>query len=83
MYFVSAGAVEVNIGDTPIRLGSGDFFSEIAMVREMPRVADVTALTYCQILVLFARDFQPLMASSPDLEATIRRIADERLGKNN
>jgi len=83
MYFVSTGAVEVDIGDTPIRLGSGDFFGEIAMVREMPRIADVTALTYCQILVLFARDFQPLMASSPDLEATIRRIADERLGKNN
>ena len=82
MYFVSTGAVEVNVGAEPIRLGSGDFFGEIALVREMPRVADVSALTYCQILVLYARDFQPLMSANPDLAETIRKVAEERLGEN-
>ena len=80
MYFVSTGALEVDIGDSPIRLGSGDFFGEIALVRDAPRNADVTALSYCQILMLNAREFRTLMESQPDLKATIDRVVAERLG---
>jgi CPA1 family monovalent cation:H+ antiporter len=80
MYFVSTGALEVEIGDAPIRLGSGDFFGEIALVRDMPRNADVVALSYCQILMLSAREFRNLMESQSDLKATIERVVAERLG---
>ena len=80
MYFVSTGALEVQIGDAPIRLGSGDFFGEIALVRDMPRNADVVALSYCQILMLSAREFRNLMESQSDLKATIERVVAERLG---
>jgi len=80
MYFVSTGALEVDIGAAPIRLGSGDFFGEIALVRDMPRNADVAALGYCQILMLNAREFRTLMESHPDLKDTIERVVAERLG---
>ncbi|MBT4425620.1 MAG: cyclic nucleotide-binding domain-containing protein, partial [Rhodospirillaceae bacterium] len=82
MYFVSTGALEVDIGETPIRLGSGDFFGEIALVRDAPRNADVTALSYCQMLHLSAREFRTLMESQPDLKSTIERVVAERLGTN-
>jgi CPA1 family monovalent cation:H+ antiporter len=83
MYFVSTGALEVDIGETPIRLGSGDFFGEIALVRDAPRNADVTALGYCQMLMLPVREFRTLMESQPDLKATIERVVAERLGGEN
>ena len=79
MYFISTGAVQVEVGDQPIRLGSGDFFGEIALVRETPRTADVTALGYCQVLALYHRDFAKLMSAYPDLKQTIERVAGERL----
>lgn len=80
MYFVSTGAVEVVIEPTPVRLGSGDFFGEIALLKEMPRTADVTALTYCQVLALNAGDFRRLLDNHPDLRERIERVAEERLG---
>jgi CPA1 family monovalent cation:H+ antiporter len=80
MYFISTGALEVEIGETPIRLGSGEFFGEIALVRDAPRNADVTALSYCQMLMLSAREFRTLMEAQPDLKSTIDRVVAERLG---
>jgi len=82
MYFVSTGALEVDIGETPIRLGSGDFFGEIALVRDAPRNADVTALSYCQMLMLTEREFRSLMEAHADLKSTIERVVAERLGDN-
>ena len=79
MYFISTGAVEVDIPNYQVRLGSGDFFGEIALLKEMPRTADVTALSYCQVLALFARDFNQLLDANPDLRARIEKIAEERL----
>ncbi|MCH7929470.1 MAG: cation:proton antiporter [Proteobacteria bacterium] len=79
MYFVSTGAVEVDIQPEPVRLGSGDFFGEIALLKEQPRIADVTALTYCQVLALFVRDFRTLLDANPELRERITRVAEERL----
>ncbi len=79
MYFVSTGAVEVDIQPEPVRLGSGDFFGEIALLKEQPRIADVTALTYCQMLALFVRDFRTLLDANPELRERITRVAEERL----
>ena len=79
MYFVSTGAVEVDIQPEPVRLGSGDFFGEIALLKEQPRIADVTALTYCQMLALFVKDFRTLLDANPELRERITKVAEERL----
>jgi CPA1 family monovalent cation:H+ antiporter len=80
MYFISSGAVEVSIPGTPARLGSGDFFGELALITNQPRVADVTALGYCQLLVLLARDFRRLLDADSRLAERIGSVAKERLG---
>jgi CPA1 family monovalent cation:H+ antiporter len=46
MYFIVSGAVAVAVSGADVRLGSGDFFGEIALVARRTRTADVTALSY-------------------------------------
>jgi voltage-gated potassium channel len=78
MYFVIAGEVEVEIA-TPVRLRSGQFFGEIGLIRDVERTATVTAVTECQLLRLDVGDFRRLMAQYPELETTIRKIAESRM----
>ncbi|MDQ2694788.1 MAG: cyclic nucleotide-binding domain-containing protein [Pseudomonadota bacterium] len=80
MYFISTGAVEVRLESGPVRLGSGDFFGEIALLTRQPRSADVAAIGYCQLLGLSTRDFHQLLDDYPDLRETITRTARERMG---
>ncbi len=77
MYFISSGAVEVRIAP-PVRLGSGDFFGEMALIDDSPRNADVDALGFCQLLFLSARDFATLLAREPALREQIHETAKAR-----
>jgi CPA1 family monovalent cation:H+ antiporter len=79
MYFISSGAVEVLIGPAPVRLGTGDFFGELALLRNQPRTADVVALGYCQLLSLSRRDLRRLLRADRDLRTQIYTIARQRL----
>lgn len=81
VYFISSGAVAVIVPglETPIRLGTGDFFGEIALVLEQPRNADVKAIAYCQLLLLDKRDFNRLYTGDPDLKAHIDSAIERRL----
>lgn len=81
MYFISSGAVAVAVPglDQPVRLGSGDFFGEMALVLDQPRNADVTAIAYCQLLVLDKRDFNRLYSNDPDLKGPIDAAIERRL----
>jgi len=80
MYFVASGALSVELGDSDVRLGSGDFFGEIALLSRGRRTADVTAISYCNLLALAAEDFDRLLAEDPDLKTAIDAVARERLG---
>ncbi len=77
MYFISSGAVEVRI-DPPVRLGTGDFVGELAILDSRPRAADVVALGFCQLLRLSSRDFDRLMRADDGLREQIRSIANLR-----
>lgn len=78
VYFVSSGAVEVETGATKVRLGRGDFFGEMALLTHSRRQADVTALGYCQLLILEESEFRHLLASNPSIRARIDEVAHER-----
>lgn len=54
MYFLASGAVEVELASGARRLGSGEFFGELALVTHAPRTADVVALGFCELLVMTA-----------------------------
>lgn len=79
MFFIASGAVEVALKSEPVRLGSGDFFGEIALIERRPRTADVVALGYTQLLALYARDLDRLIQSDPEIGRQLRSVARERL----
>ena len=80
MYFIASGAVEAMVQPEPVRLGSGDFFGEIALLHNLPRTADVVAIGYCRLLVLQAREFRRIVDADPRLRAAIDDVARQRLG---
>ena len=82
MFLISSGAVEVVLPNQRVRLGSGDFFGEMALLSGGPRGADVIALGYCRVLVLNASDFRRFLRDYPSAKAEIDRIADERARVN-
>jgi CPA2 family monovalent cation:H+ antiporter-2 len=81
-YFISSGSVEVAVAGQKIRLGAGDFFGEMALLTGERRSADVTAIDYCQLLVMSARDFQLFIQRNPALHAELERFAMERSEMN-
>ena len=78
----SSGAVEVVLPSDRVRLGSGDFFGEMALLSRSRRQADVVALGYCRVLVLRATDFRLFLRDYPSAKAEIDRIAEERARAN-
>ena len=63
-------------------LGPGEFFGEMALLKGTRRTADVTAIDYCQFLVISARDFRQFVRQNPALLAEFDRFAEERTEMN-
>lgn len=82
MYFVVTGEISVEIPGHPVALTGGDFFGEISLLEGGKRSTTVRAVTACELLHLGTADFRQLVAGAPDLEAEIRRVAQERRRDN-
>lgn len=80
MFFVASGAVEVLVPNLaePVKLGTGDFFGEMALLTRQRRNADVRALGYCQLLVLDEKDFRRLVKKDANLRSHIQAVAEAR-----
>jgi voltage-gated potassium channel len=81
MYFIVDGEVEILIEPKPVRLGSGAFFGEIAILTGAPRNATVITTKVTQLLSLDIADFRALAASRPELTDLIRKEAERRLAR--
>jgi CPA1 family monovalent cation:H+ antiporter len=79
MYFIASGAVEVALGQARVRLGTGDFFGEMALILRRPRGADVIALGYCSLVELRRDAFRTFLKLRPELMREVRRVAEARL----
>ncbi len=79
IYFIVSGEVEVRMGDGAKRLGPGDFFGEIAVLRGGERTATVVAMTDAKLLALGAHDLRHLMDRSPEMARRIKGKARDRL----
>ncbi len=79
MFFVASGEVEVALSGGPIKLGSGEFFGELALLTKKPRSADVTARGYCHLLVLEVQEFRRFLRGHPDMKKRIEAVAQQRL----
>ena len=81
MFFIMGGEVQVDVAPRPVRLTKGQYFGEIALLRDTVRTATVTTLSECQLLSLDVADFRRLLDSNPGLNAVITRTAEARLGE--
>ena len=79
MYFIASGEVEIEVGPAPLRLGTGEFFGEIALLTGTPRTATVVAAEPCTLLRLDIVEFRELMGRQPELARVIYDAAHQRL----
>lgn len=83
MYFVVSGKVEVQVkGRKVAELGPGSYFGEMALLAGGRRTGDVTAVDYCQLLVLLRRDFNLFMNRHPELRQALNEMAEKRKAQN-
>jgi thioredoxin reductase (NADPH) len=60
------------------RFGPGDYFGEIGLLNDAPRIATVRAKTALEVMALDRKTFSRLLKSSQTTEDEIRRVAGER-----
>ncbi len=82
MYFIADGEVQVDIAPTPVRLGAGTFFGELALLGDSIRTANVTTTKQSTLLILDLADFRKMMAHHVELARVIEAEGKRRLGTN-
>lgn len=80
MYFIASGAVEVRVQPEPVRLGTGEFFGELALLTRRLRTADVVAIGFCRLLVLRRELFEDVLGHQSTIGREVREIATRRRG---
>jgi len=75
MYFILKGRVLVYNDSLKTTLKSGDFFGEIALVKDIPRTATVETLEKCELLELTTYDFKNFIKTKPKLAKKIEQTA--------
>jgi voltage-gated potassium channel len=83
MYFIAAGEVDIEIRGRKdhVRLGVGQFFGEVALLRRTRRTATVTAVTRTNLLGLDAHDLHALMQRDSRIADRIKDVVEKRVGK--
>jgi len=81
-FLIVEGAVEVRAkGRKVAMLGDGDFFGEVALVSNAPRIATVTATTPLRVLVITDRAFRALLAKSPRIQSKVLQALAKRVAE--
>jgi voltage-gated potassium channel len=80
MYFIAAGEVEVALPHRNVRLGTGQFFGEVSVLRRARRSATVTALMRTNLLILDAQDLHALMQRNARIAHRVKEVVEKRVG---
>jgi CRP-like cAMP-binding protein len=79
-YVILDGKASVSIGGREVTtLGPGDFFGEMALLDQGPRVATVTAVEPMEVAVLDPREFSTLIEEHPGVAHKILKVLAQRL----
>ncbi len=85
VYVIKSGTVEV-LAERPDgsqevirRLGSGDHFGEMALLRKAPRSATVQTVTAVQVFKMSPSNFMALYTSLPGLRDHFQKVMQSRL----
>jgi CRP-like cAMP-binding protein len=84
MFIIEDGEVEIlkQFGATDkqiSRLGPGDFFGEMSLLEDVPRMATARALTDCKLLPIDASTFDQLLRENPEISIRMLRSLSHRL----
>ena len=80
-YIVAEGELDVSVDGRPAgSLGPGDSFGEIALLRDVPRTATVTARTGARLYALGREAFLEAVTSSPPSARAADAVVGARLG---
>ena len=78
MYFIAAGQVQVELPHDTVRLDEGQFFGEVAVLRQTRRTATIRTIQQTKLLILDAHDLRALMQRSPEIRKRIEEVIASR-----
>jgi hypothetical protein len=80
MYFIARGRLDVLQADgTPVTaVCEGEFFGEMALVLQQPRMATIRATTYCDLYFLDKEGFERVIRVHPSFVHHLRQMTEER-----
>jgi MFS family permease len=80
-YLIVNGEAEVRLnGDRRQTLRAGDYFGEIALLRDVPRTATVAALSQLDLLTIEREDFIAAVTGHPESAEAAHAVVASRLG---
>ena len=86
MFLIKSGKAEVTTIDprdkrrlTLARLGPGDFFGEVSLIKNKPRTATVSALTPLEVMVIDRQSFQELTQEHPEIVDLLEQTIEKRV----
>ena len=81
-YVVTSGELSVRANGLDTTMREGDSFGEIALLRDVPRTATVTAVTDSRLAALERRDFLAAVGAHSEVRAAGESVATERLARS-
>ena len=78
MYFIAEGEVDIDLPAQRIRLGEGQFFGEVAVLKKTLRSGNVRTTKPTKLLILDAYDLHTIMIRNPKIGDMIREMAHSR-----
>ena len=78
-YIVDSGTVRIELDGGEKQAGEGDYFGEIALLRDVPRTATVTTATATRLFALERADFLAAVTGHALAESAAEDVVGERL----
>ena len=78
VWFIASGAVELTRAGQKQRLGRGEMFGHLALLKRSPRRGQVVALTHCTLLALEEARFKKLLERNKALRQEVIDSAERR-----
>lgn len=81
MMVIAKGEVEISVHGVPVkRLGEGSFFGELVFVGATDvRTATITAVTFCDVRVIYRRAFTEVISKYPLVEQAFNSLVSHRI----
>jgi hypothetical protein len=81
-YIVGEGTLDIDLGDARAAAHEGDYFGEIALLRDVPRTATVTAVADSQLYALERDAFLAAVTGHSAAHAAGQDLVDARLARS-